>query len=90
MNMLILSLHILAALITTVAIIGVTISAYRKSETKLYMTMLLSFGVTAVSGIGLVFIVGGLGRFCAMMSMYVVLVMMARSYYHKQIASSSL
>ena len=90
MNTLILSLHITAALVTTVAIIAVTVSAYAGRETKSYITMLASFTATAVSGIGLLFVLaGGLGRFCVMMSAYAIFVAAAHLYYRRQITAKS-
>ena len=88
--MLILAFHIIIALVTTLAIAGVLTAAYRRNETKFYMTMLVSFGATAVSGIALLFVsANGLGRFCAMMSAYAVFVAIAHRYYRVRISTTS-
>lgn len=85
MHTFILTLHILVALITTVSIGGVFASAFRRRETRVYSAMIISFAATAVSGVALLFVsTHGLGRFCAMMSMYTVFVVVARQYYRKQ------
>ena len=90
MNMFILSLHILVATITTISILGVFASAFRRKETKAYVAMLTSFAATALSGVALLFVsTHGLGRLCAMMSAYTVLVVVARLYYRKQLLTVS-
>jgi hypothetical protein len=89
MHMLILSLHILVASIMTGATVGVFAAAHARRETKAYSVMLGTFGATTVSGIGLMFIsAGGLGRFCAMMSVFTLSVLVARAYYRRRTVSS--
>lgn len=86
----ILSLHVLIATVTTGSILGVFIAARAQRRTRAYLTMLVSFAATALSGVALLAISAhGLGRFCAMMSAYVVVVAFARHYYHVRTAAFS-
>ena len=90
MHMIILLTHIIAASIMSVALIGVFISAYKLRETKIYQSMLASFGVTL--GSGLVLIVmnpATLGHFCATMSVFTLSIIAIRSYYLKRISTIS-
>ena len=87
---LILIAHIAVATIMTIAVLGVVAAAYNKRETKAYAAMLGSFGLTVVSGIGLLFVTaGGLGRFCVMMSAFTLSVIAARAYYRAQVISET-
>ena len=86
--MVILTLHILVASVMTVTMVGVFTAAYRRHETAAYQAMLASFGVTILSGIGLLFVSPtGLGRLCVMMSIFTILVVAVRAYYRKQVIS---
>lgn len=90
MNMLILALHITVALVMTLATLGVFAAGYARRESRAYVTMLASFGVTVVSGISLLFVsAGGLGRFCAMMSAFSLSVIAARAYYRVRLATKA-
>ena len=90
MNMLILSLHILAATVMTGAILGVFAAAHARRETKLYAGMLASFVATVVSGTTLLFVLtGGIGRFCVMMSAFTLMTIVARQYYRARVIVSS-
>lgn len=85
MHMFALGLHIFVAFVMSLAIIGVFIAAYKQRETRAYVPMMVSFSATVVSGIGLLFITPtGLGRLCAMMSAFTILVLVARYYYSKR------
>lgn len=86
MHIFVLSLHIFVASIMSVAIAGVFLAAYQRRETKAYTPMMISFAATVVSGVGLLYIVPtGLGRLCAMMSAFTILVLVARAYYRKHV-----
>jgi len=88
MHVFILTLHILVASIMSLAIIGVFAAGYAERATKAYSTMLVSFGATVVSGVGLLFVSpNGLGRFCAMMSAFTVMALIARAYYRKRVVT---
>ena len=88
--MLILTLHISAALFMTIATLGVFAAGYTRRESKAYETMLVSFGATALSGTILLFVsAGGLGRFCAMMSAFSLSVIAARAYYRKRLSATN-
>lgn len=88
--MLILTLHIAVALVMTIATLGVFAAGYAQRESKAYIAMLASFGVTVMSGVGLLFVsAGGLGRFCAMMSAFSLSVIVARAYYRKRLGATS-
>jgi hypothetical membrane protein len=90
MHMFILTLHILVASVMSLAIIGVFAAGYAQHATKAYSTMLVSFGATVVSGVGLLFVSpNGLGRLCAMMSAFTIFVLIARAYYRKQVPLAS-
>lgn len=90
MLMIILTLHILVASVMSIAIVGVLGAGYRQKETTFYQTMLGSFGLTVVSGVGLLFVTAGnLGRICAMMSVFTLSVIVVRAYYRKQLALST-
>ena len=90
MNTLILTIHITAALMTTLTIATVSLAAFRQRETRTYFAMLTSFAVTAASGIIMLFVsANGFGRFCVTMSAYAVVVVIARQYYRKQLSISS-
>jgi len=84
--MIILLLHILVATIMTLAIVWVFAAAYSQRETKAYGVMLSSFVATILSGVGLLFVSpSGLGRLCAMMSVFTLVTLVARQYYRKQV-----
>ena len=52
--------------------------------------MLASFAATVVSGIALLFVsAGGLGRFCAMMSMFTLMTIAAGQYYRIRVLANS-
>ena len=87
---LILITHIVIATIMTVSLLGVVAAAYGRRETKAYAAMLGSFGLTVLSGIGLLFVAtGGLGRFCVMMSAFSLSVIAARAYYRTRLAAET-
>jgi hypothetical protein len=89
MNTLILSLHIIVALITTVATAGVFAAAYARRETKLYTLMMGSFALTATSGISLLFVTSGqLGHVCAMMTFFLLATLVARAYYRTRVVTA--
>lgn len=88
--MLILSLHIIFALLTTLAIVIVLLSAKSARETKAHVVMVVSFAATALSGLGMLFVnAGGLGRLCAMMSAYTLVVAAAHYYYRARVSATS-
>ena len=90
MNMVILTSHIVIASIMTLATVGVFAAAYNRRETKAYLVMLASFAATVVSGIALLFVsAGGLGRFCAMMSMFTLMTIAAGQYYRVRVLANS-
>lgn len=90
MNMVILTSHIVIASIMTLATVGVFAAAYSRRETKAYLVMLTSFAATVVSGIALLFVsAGGLGRFCAMMSMFTLMTIAAGQYYRVRVLANS-
>lgn len=86
MNQALLISHILIASIMLVSALGVTLAARSRTETKLYLSMMISFVMTTVSGIALLFVtVGQLGRVCATMTVLTLLVLVVRSYYVKRV-----
>ena len=88
--MVILTSHIVIASIMTLATVGVFAAAYNRRETKAYLVMLASFAATVVSGIALLFVsAGGLGRFCAMMSMFTLMTIAAGQYYRVRVLANS-
>lgn len=88
--MLILTSHIIIASIMTLASVGVLAAASSRRETKAYLVMLASFAATVVSGIALLFVsAGGLGRFCAMMSMFTLMTIAAGQYYRVRVLANS-
>ena len=85
---LILISHVALAAIMTVSLLGVVAAAYGKRETKAYLTMLSSFGLTVISGVGLLFVApGGFGRFCVMMSIFSLSVIGAHVYYRSRLVA---
>ena len=90
MNMLILTSHIIIASIMTLASVGVLAAASSRRETKAYLVMLASFAATVVSGTALLFVsAGGLGRFCAMMSVFTLMTIVAGQYYRVRVLANS-
>ena len=88
--MVILTSHIIIASIMTLASVGVLAAASSRRETKAYLVMLASFAATVVSGIALLFVsAGGLGRFCAMMSMFTLMTIAAGQYYRVRVLANS-
>jgi len=87
MLMIILTSHIIVASIMSIAMVGVLRAGYRGSETALYSAMLGSFGMTVISGTGLLFVTAGsLGRICATMSVFTLSVIAVRYYYRRQLS----
>ena len=88
--MLILTSHIIIASIMTLASVGVLAAASSRRETKAYLVMLASFAATVVSGTALLFVsAGGLGRFCAMMSVFTLMTIVAGQYYRVRVLANS-
>lgn len=88
MHMIILSIHIFVATIMTGATLGVFVAARKERETKMYSAMLVSFALTIVSGVAMLFVSpNGLGRLCVMMTTFTLLVVVARSYYRKRVTA---
>lgn len=88
--MIMLPLHILVASFMTISMAGVLFAAYKQVETKFYGAMLVSFAMTVVSGVSLLFVTAGtLGRICAMMSVFTASVLAVRYYYRKQLSLAS-
>ena len=86
MSMLILTLHITAALIMSAALIVVFVAGVSRRATRGYYVMLGSFSATLLSGIGLIALsAGGLGRFCAMMTAFTALTIAVRSFYRRRL-----
>lgn len=83
--MLILSLHIFIAVAMTVSTLAVYVAAYSRQETRAYRAMLVTFGITILSGAGLLAVsAAGLGRFCAVMSVFTLSVLLARAFYRNR------
>ena len=90
MNMLILTSHIIIASVMTLATVGVLAAAHNRQQTKSYVVMLVSFAATVVSGTALLFVsTGGLGRFCAMMSVFTLMTIVAGQYYRVRVLANS-
>ena len=88
--MVILTSHIIIASIMTLASVGVLAAASSRRETKAYLVMLASFAATVVSGTALLFVsAGGLGRFCAMMSVFTLMTIVAGQYYRVRVLANS-
>lgn len=88
--MFILSTHILLAIIMTFATLFVFAAGYWQTRTWAYRPMLGSFGLTAISGIGLLLAEGrGLGRFCVMMSGFALAIIIARAYYRARLVANA-
>lgn len=85
MNTLILFSHIAVALVMTLTMVGVYVAALHQRETKAYGAMLLSFGATFMTGVGLLAVSpAGFGRFCVTMTVFSLLVVAAHKFYQKQ------
>lgn len=88
--MFILTLHILVASVMSFAIVAVIASAHKQRETRFYQTMMGSFILTIVSGVGLLLVTAGtLGRICVMMSAFTFTVIAVRAYYRKNVPAVS-
>ena len=85
--MIILTSHIIVASIMSIAMVGVLRAGYHAKETAFYPAMLGSFGMTVISGTGLLFVTAGnLGRICATMSVFTLSVIAVRYYYRRQLS----
>lgn len=82
------TLHILIAVILTVVTTGVFASAIKRNKNTLMLRVMQgSLALTALSGTALVVTQGGLGRFCATMTVATLAVVLVARFYDQRVPS---
>lgn len=85
-----LTLHVLVSVFLTLMITAVLVSAAMSRKTRSHAVMWGSFAATSISGLALIFVSpAGLGRFCAMMTAFSLLTLVAHQVYRRRVLATA-
>lgn len=84
-----LSFHVLVSVVLTLMITAVLASAVMSRKTRTHAVMWMNFAATSISGLALIFVSpAGLGRFCAMMTAFSLLTIVAHQVYRRRVLAT--